>query len=70
MHVRTVAMRAVLGAAAHGGTVHGASGAFRQEFEAAREASPCVLHIRGIASLAGDNPRQTQVDNGAVHQIF
>ena len=32
-------------------------GALRQEFEAAREASPCVLHLRGIASVAGDGPR-------------
>ncbi|CAM9360776.1 unnamed protein product, partial [Ascophyllum nodosum] len=52
LHVRTITMRAVLGVAAHGGT-GGAMGALRQEFEAAREASPCVLHLRGIASVAG-----------------
>lgn len=55
LHVRTVAMRSVLGAAPHGGGGGGgAAGALRQEFRAAVEASPCVLHLRGIASLAGE----------------
>lgn len=55
LHVRTVAMRSVLGSAALGGAggPGGAAGALRQEFRAAAEASPCVLHVRGIASLAG-----------------
>lgn len=55
LHVRTVAMRSVLGTGPHGGGGGGgAAGALRQEFRAAVEASPCVLHLRGIASLAGE----------------
>ncbi|CAM9932401.1 unnamed protein product [Ectocarpus sp. 12 AP-2014] len=56
MHVRTVAMRSVLGSAPHAGgagfAAGGAAGALRQEFQAAMEASPCVLHLRAITSLA------------------
>eukprot|EP00752_Nemacystus_decipiens_P017233 g15437.t1 len=51
-HVRTVAMRSVLGAVPLAGGAGGAAGALRQEFRAAVEASPCVLHLRSIASLA------------------
>eukprot|EP00903_Cladosiphon_okamuranus_P012041 g11306.t1 len=51
-HVRTVAMRSVLGAAPHAGAAGVTAGALRQEFRAAVEASPCVLHLRGISSLA------------------
>lgn len=58
MHVRTVAMRSVLGSAPHAGgagfAAGGAAGALRQEFQAAMEASPCVLHLRAITSLAGE----------------
>ncbi|CAM9856766.1 unnamed protein product, partial [Ectocarpus fasciculatus] len=56
MHVRTVAMRSVLGSAPHAGgagfAAGGAAGALRQELQAAMEASPCVLHLRAITSLA------------------
>ncbi|CAB1097222.1 unnamed protein product [Ectocarpus sp. CCAP 1310/34] len=56
MHVRTVAMRSVLGSAPHAGgagfAAGGAAGALRQEFQAAMEAYPCVLHLRAITSLA------------------
>lgn len=52
-------MHAVLGSAQHAmggaGGGAGAGGALRQEFLAAKEASPCLLHLRDIASLTRES---------------
>eukprot|EP00904_Undaria_pinnatifida_P006698 jgi/Undpi1/3158/HiC_scaffold_15.g06532.m1 len=78
LHVRTASMRAVLGAAPHTGGAGGGSGgggpggALRQEFQAASEASPCILHLRGIASLAAGNrqaPGGEEVDERFVESL-
>lgn len=52
-------MRSVLGSAPLAGGAGGgaAAGALRQELQAAIEASPCVLHLRGITSLAAGEQR-------------